>query len=673
MYLLILFLPLLNFISLIFTSFFFKKNDLLKLTIFNMILLTLISLEILNEIITSQNTISVSCFYWIFSNFLEIKWTFLFDSLTAIMLIVVSGISTCVHIYSLEYMKEDPHVQRFISYLSFFTFFMLILVTGNNLLQMFMGWEGVGLCSYLLINFWFHRLQANKAALKAMIVNRVGDFGLALGLFLIFTTFRTIDYDVLQISSNFFQNSNLIYISNWSFEVLSLISFLLLIGAVGKSAQIGLHTWLPDAMEGPTPVSALIHAATMVTAGVFLICRMSIFFEFSPSILIIVTILGSLTAFIAGTIGLVQNDLKRVIAYSTCSQLGYMVFACGVSHYDIAFYHLTNHAFFKAALFMAAGSVIHALQDEQDMRKFGGLKNFLFFTFIVILIGSLSLMGFPFLTGFFSKDAILEAGSSFLTIDSSFGLILGFLGAFTTAFYSIRSLSRTFFGSPIGFKHYIEKSHESGFFMNSPLVILSIGGFYFGYLFHELIVGFANSFWNYAIFINYDNITFFEFEHLNNIIKLMPLFLTFLGAFLSFCIYNNPSQKWSLFFIKIKLNKYFRIIYTFFNKKWFFDKIYNEWINQRILNWGYFKTYQTIDRGIIEFLGPEGLYKSLYHIITTFNRTSFTFIFHYLWILSLNFLILFIISILLMSGISTIFTEFLIFEIIVIGLYYIVF
>lgn len=247
-------------------------------------------------------------------------------------------------------------------------------------------------------------------------------------------------------------------------------------------------------MEGPTPVSALIHAATMVTAGVFLICRMSIFFEFSPSILIIVTILGSLTAFIAGTIGLVQNDLKRVIAYSTCSQLGYMVFACGVSHYDIAFYHLTNHAFFKAALFMAAGSVIHALQDEQDMRKFGGLKNFLFFTFTVILIGSLSLMGFPFLTGFFSKDAILEAGSSFLTIDSSFGLILGFLGAFTTAFYSIRSLSRTFFGFPTGFKHYIERSHESGFFMNSPLIILSIGGFYFGYLFHELIVGFANSF-----------------------------------------------------------------------------------------------------------------------------------------------------------------------------------
>lgn len=657
MYLLILFLPLLNFLSLIFFSFFFNKKDLLTLSIINMLITTCIALNILSEIIVSQNTINVECFYWIFSNLLDIKWIFLFDSLTALMLIVVSSISTCVHIYSLEYMQEDPHVQRFMSYLSFFTFFMLILVTGNNLLQMFMGWEGVGLCSYLLINFWFHRLQANKAALKAMIVNRIGDFGLALGLFLTFTTFKTIDYDLLQISSTYFSQHYLTYIGSFSFETISLISLLLFVGAVGKSAQIGLHTWLPDAMEGPTPVSALIHAATMVTAGVFLICRTFYLFEYSPNIGILITILGSLTAFIAGTIGLVQNDLKRVIAYSTCSQLGYMVFACGVSHYDIAFYHLTNHAFFKAALFMGAGSVIHALQDEQDMRKFGGLKNFLYFTFIVILIGSLSLIGFPFLTGFFSKDAILEAGSSFLTLESSFGFSLGILGAFITAFYSVRSLARTFLQKPLGFKNYFEKSHESGFWMNAPLIILSIAGFCAGYLFNELIIGFASNYWQTSIGRLYDNNTFLELENLDNLIKLLPLIFTFLGAFSSFLIYNTLNTYFTTLFLKIKLNKTFRILYTFLNKKWFFDKIYNEWINQNILNFGYKQTYQKIDRGIIEFLGPEGLYRLLYNITTRMNRLPFTFLFHYLLIISLSFLIIFSISYILLNNYSLIFVE----------------
>lgn len=656
-----------NFLSLIFFSFFFKKTDLLKLAIFNMLLLTFLSINILNEIITSQNNISVECFDWIFSNFLQIKWIFLYDSLTALMLIVVSSISTCVHIYSLEYMSEDPHLQRFISYLSFFSFFMLILVTGNNLLQMFMGWEGVGLCSYLLINFWFHRLQANKAALKAMIVNRIGDFGLAMGLFLIFSIFKTIDYDILQIMTPTFNNNSLTYIINYSFDTLTLISFLLFIGAVGKSAQIGLHTWLPDAMEGPTPVSALIHAATMVTAGVFLICRTFYFFEYSPNTLILVTILGSLTAFIAGTIGLVQNDLKRVIAYSTCSQLGYMVFACGVSHYDIAFYHLTNHAFFKAALFMGAGSVIHALQDEQDMRKFGGLKNFLYFTFSVISIGSLSLIGFPFLTGFFSKDAILEAGASFLTIESYFGLSLGISGAFITAFYSLRSLSRTFFGEPLGFKTYFEKSHESGKLMNNPLFLLSIAGFCAGFILNELIIGFASPYWNTSILPIYDNITFFEFENLDILIKLLPLIFTFLGATISFYVYNNTSLVFQQILLKIKLTFMFKTVYTFLNKKWFFDKIYNEWINQNILNWGYNYTYQLTDRGIIEFFGPEGLYRLFFTITTKINRLPSTFLLHFLLVLSTSFILIFFFNYSLLNNTTIIFFEPTIVQIVGIG------
>ena len=632
-----------------------------------MVIITIISLTILTEIISSQNPINVNCFYWIFSNSLVIKWSFLFDNLTAIMLIVVSSISTCVHIYSLEYMSEDPHVQRFMSYLSFFTFFMLILVTGNNLLQMFMGWEGVGLCSYLLINFWFHRLQANKAALKAMIVNRIGDFGLALGLFLVFATFKTIDYDLLQITTTYFSQSYLTFIGTFSIETISLISFLLFIGAVGKSAQIGLHTWLPDAMEGPTPVSALIHAATMVTAGIFLICRTFYFFEYSPQVSILITILGSFTAFIAGTIGLVQNDLKRVIAYSTCSQLGYMAFACGVSHYDIGFYHLANHAFFKAALFMGAGSVIHALQDEQDMRKFGGLKNFLYFTFIVILVGSLSLIGFPFLTGFFSKDAVLESGASFFTIESYFGLSLGLFGAFITAFYSLRSLSRTFLIKPLGFKQYFEKSHESGLFMNSPLVILSIAGFCAGYFLNELIIGFSKDFWQTSLQQLYDNNVFIEMENLNLFIKLLPLILTFLGAASSFIIYNFLSYSFKVTLLKIKLNPTFRQIYTFLNKKWFFDKIYNEWINQNILSLGYHQTYQKIDRGLIEFLGPEGLYRSIYFFTTSLNRLPFTFLYHYLLILTSGFILLFFFNFFLLYSYTTVIFDPIIVNIIVVS------
>jgi len=332
---------------------------------------------------------------WFNSEYLFASWGFQFDTLTVVMLIVVSFISSLVHLYSLEYMSHDPHLPRFMSYLSLFTFFMLILVTADNFLQLFCGWEGVGLCSFLLINFWFTRIQANKAAIKAMIVNRIGDFGLALGIFSIYILFNSVEYSTVFSLVPFYEKTSICFLG-FEFHGLTLIAFLLFVGAMGKSAQLGLHSWLPDAMEGPTPVSALIHAATMVTAGVFLLARCSPIFEFASNALLFVSFLGAMTAFFAATTGLLQNDLKRVIAYSTCSQLGYMIFACGISNYSVGIFHLSNHAFFKALLFLGAGSVIHAVADEQDIRRMGGLKKYLPFTFAVMSIGSFALMGFPF-------------------------------------------------------------------------------------------------------------------------------------------------------------------------------------------------------------------------------------------------------------------------------------
>ena len=368
----------------------------------------LLSLLIFFEVALMGSCTYIKLIVWIDSGLFQTDWGFLFDSLTSVMCCVVTFISSLVHIYSVEYMSHDPHRSRFMSYLSSFTFFMLILVTADNYIQMFLGWEGIGLASYLLINFWFTRIQANKAAIKAMVVNRIGDFGLALGIFAIYVNYKAVDYSTVLAITPYFTGKSFHFLF-FQVDTLSFIALFLFVGAIGKSAQLGLHTWLPDAMEGPTPVSALIHAATLVTAGVFLIARSSIIFEYAPTVLNVLTMLGALTAFIAATIGLTQNDLKRVIAYSTCSQLGYMVFACGLSNYSVGIFHLMNHAFFKALLFLSAGSVIHAVSDEQDMRKMGGLKKLVPFTYSMMIIGSLALMGFPFLTGFYSKDVILEA------------------------------------------------------------------------------------------------------------------------------------------------------------------------------------------------------------------------------------------------------------------------
>jgi len=453
------------------------------------------------------------------------------------MLIVVTIIATLVNIYSIEYMSNDPHIPRFFTYISIFTFAMLVLVTSNNYLQMFIGWEGVGVSSYLLINFWFTRIQANKAAIKAMIVNRVGDFGLSLGIMAIFFVFKSIDFSTVFASCYYLFNINFLFF-NIELDALTIISLLLFVGAIGKSAQIGLHTWLPDAMEGPTPVSALIHAATMVTAGVFMIIRSSPLLEFTQNALIIIMIVGAITAFFAATTGVLQNDLKRVIAYSTCSQLGYMVFACGLSSYSVSLFHLMNHAFFKALLFLSAGSVIHAIADEQDMRKMGGFVQVLPFTYVLILIGSLSLMGIPFLTGFYSKDVILELAFANFHVYSSFSYWLGTLSAFFTSFYSFRLIYLTFFNKTNAFKYIFNSIHDAPLLMIIPLFILGLGSIFIGYLMKDMIIGIGTNFWGNALFTLPQNILILQSEFLPFYIKSIPVLFSIFGALMSYLIYH---------------------------------------------------------------------------------------------------------------------------------------
>lgn len=561
---------------------------------------------------------------WISSSVLNIDWGFMFDSLTVVMCVVVTFISFFVHLYSTEYMSHDPHLARFMSYLSLFTFFMLILVTADNFIQMFVGWEGVGLCSYLLINFWFTRIQANKAAIKAMILNRVGDFGLLIGIMLIFVNFKSIDYATVALLTPFFTDKTINFL-NLEIHLLSAICIFLFIGAIGKSAQLGLHTWLPDAMEGPTPVSALIHAATMVTAGVFLLARSSFIYENVPSILDYVIIIGSLTAFFASTTGLVQNDLKRVIAYSTCSQLGYMVFACGLSNYSVGIFHLANHAFFKALLFLGAGSVIHAVNDEQDMRKMGGLKNLIPFTYSTMVIGSFALMGFPFLTGFYSKDLILEVAYGKYSFLGYLSYILGTFGACLTAFYSTRLLYLTFLSKPTGHKQVICNAQDSGLQITLTLGFLSIPSIFIGYYLKDMIVGVGSPFFNTAIMVNSSNMNLFDAEFIPLFYKTLPVILSLFGFLLALFLYIFQSK--ILFNIKTSFigNK----IYNFLNRKWFFDKIYNEYLGQFFFKFGYSISYKFIDRGIFEILGPTGLSTLALNIGNKFHKMQSGFIYHY--------------------------------------------
>jgi NADH-ubiquinone oxidoreductase chain 5 len=538
-------------------------------------------------------------------------WGFMFDSLTVLMLVVVSFISFLVHVYSIEYMSHDPHLPRFISYLSLFTFFMFILVGADNFIQMFLGWEGIGLSSYLLINFWFSRIQANKAAIKAMLFNRIGDIGLAMGIFLLNTFFQSVEYSSIFAMVPFFTQKIFLFFSI-KVSFINCVSTLLFVGAVGKSAQLGLHCWLPDAMEGPTPVSALIHAATLVTAGVFLIARCSPIFEFSNSALGTITFFGAMTAFFASTTGLLQNDLKKVIAFSTCSQLGYMIFACGVSNYSVGIFHLANHAFFKALLFLSAGSVIHGIFDEQDMRKMGGLRRLLPFTYSMMTVGSFSLMGLPFLTGFYSKDFILEVAFAKFTNEGHFAFWLGVSGAFFTAFYSIRLSFLTFLSEPNGFKPAVRQVKESGIFICFVLALLAFPTIFIGFLVKDMLVGVGSDFWLNAVFVNPNNLTIFEAETIPLLFKVLPVFLSFLGGFLAISYYSNNYN--SLYHLKISHTG--KIFYFFFNRKWFFDKVYNEFLVQNFLFYAYFISYKIVDRGLVEMFGPLGISSFVFHSIS---------------------------------------------------------
>ena len=626
MYLLILLLPL---SSAIIAGFFgkFLGNDLIKkLTIGNMVLTTLLSFIAFYKIALKGNAAYLTLFTWINLELFFVQWGLLFDTVTVVMLLVVTIVSTLVHIYSTDYMSADPHLGRFMSYLSLFTFFMLVLVTSNNFLQMFLGWEGVGICSYLLISFWYTRIQANKAAIKALLVNRVGDFALGVGLVLIFLFYRTLDFSTVFAITPFFEGKTFIFL-NQDFQLLNVICFFLFIGAVGKSAQIGLHTWLPDAMEGPTPVSALIHAATMVTAGVFLIIRCSPMFEYVPDILLLITFVGAATSFFSATTGMLQNDIKRVIAYSTCSQLGYMIFVCGLSNYSLGLFHLANHAFFKALLFLSAGAVIHSLSDEQDMRKMGGLLKILPLIYTTMLIGSLALMGFPFLTGFYSKDIIIEIAFGKYTIMGTFAYWFAVMSAFFTSYYSLRLLYLTFLSNTNSYKSYFKHFHAPSDILIFPLVILAIGSIFVGYVGKDMFIGMGTDFFNNAIFVLPKNNVIVNSEFMPYYIKLIPFFCS-MGAVVLLLV---GSYFFNSSLIQLKLTGIGNKLYWFLNKKWFFDIAYKKFIIYNILLFGYHVTFKMIDRGFLRCIGPVGISNQIYQTSQKLSNMQSGFLTDYIF------------------------------------------
>jgi proton-translocating NADH-quinone oxidoreductase chain L len=513
---------------------------------------------------------------------------------------------------------------------------MLVLVTSDNFLVMFFGWEGIGLASYLLISFWHTRIQAGKSAIKAMLVNRIGDLGLALSICSVFLTFKTLDYSIVFSLANFASETNFSFLS-FNADRLSIITFFIFWGALGKSAQIGLHIWLPDAMEGPTPVSALIHAATLVTAGLFLIIRCSVLFEECPVVLSIVTIIGSLTAFFAASVGLVQNDLKKVIAYSTCSQLGFMMFACGLSHYSIALFHLANHALFKALLFLSAGCIIHGLLDEQDLRKMGGYIQILPVSYTMVLIGSLALVGFPFLTGFYSKDVVLEVALASPSFVGSFAHWLGCIAAFCTSFYSFRLIFLTFINNSNSNKVYVENAHEAPIAMILPLMFLAFGSIFWGFFSKDLFVGVGTSFFLTSISINFENLVLLEAEFAPTLLKNIPFILTIFGAILSFLLINCSATSKNVIF-DYKIGGFYRTLYNFLIKKWHFDQIGNELVIHRIMNFGYRVSFQTLDKGSIEVFGAFGSSLKLWNLSKSISQIHSGMIFHYSFIMLISVL-----------------------------------
>ncbi|MBN9062245.1 MAG: NADH-quinone oxidoreductase subunit L [Rhizobiales bacterium 65-9] len=587
---------------------------------------------------------------WMQAGDLVVDWAFRIDRLTLVMLVVVNTVSALVHVYSIGYMHEDPSRPRFFAYLSLFTFAMLTLVTSDNLVQMFFGWEGVGLASYLLIGFWYEKKSARDAAMKAFIVNRVGDFGFALGIFLVFVLFGSVAFDAIFPRVGELQQATFRFIG-FEWNALTLACLLLFMGAMGKSAQFLLHTWLPDAMEGPTPVSALIHAATMVTAGVFMVARLSPIFEWSPTALSVVVIIGAITAFFAATVGLVQNDIKRVIAYSTCSQLGYMFVALGVGAYSAGIFHLFTHAFFKALLFLGSGSVIHAMHHEQDMRKMGGLRKYIPFTAAMMTIGTLALTGFPFTAGYFSKDAIIETAFASHRFGAATAFVLLVVAAGMTSFYSWRLYFMTFEGAPRwaggghGHDHHHadahavhgdehahhghddhghdHKPHESPQTMLIPLGLLAIGALLAGFVFKDGFIGERfDAFWAGALYIAKDNHILHEMHEVPGWVKLSPFVMMVAGFLVAYWFYMLRPE------LPKRLAESQPLLYRFLLNKWYFDELYDV-LFVRPARWLGTFLWKKGDGAVIDGLGPDGVSARVIDVTNRVVRLQTGYVYHY--------------------------------------------
>jgi NADH-quinone oxidoreductase subunit L len=583
----------------------------------------ILSVIVFYNVVFNQYEDNIIIATWINSGTLDVNWSMKIDSLSSVMLVVVTSVSALVHIYSIGYMSHDPHKPRFMAYLSLFTFAMLMLVTSDNFIQLFFGWEGVGLCSYFLIGFWFKKETANSAAIKAFVVNRVGDFGFALGIFLIFYLFGTVNYNEVfqQIPSVVDKRLNFL-----GFEVnsIDLICLLLFIGAMGKSAQILLHTWLPDAMEGPTPVSALIHAATMVTAGVFLVVRCSPIYEYSELALNLITVVGMTTAIFAASVALVQTDIKKIIAYSTCSQLGYMFFAVGVGAYNIAMFHLFTHAFFKALLFLGSGSVIHAFKDEQNINSMGGVWKKLPYTYVLMIIGTLALTGFPLLSGFYSKDAIIEFAYLRDNTTGYYAAGIGIFTAFLTSIYSWRLIFKTFHGNYNNKSIKIEETHESPLVMLLPLIILSIGAIFAGFIFKELF--FDTNFWGNSIFF----LEPLSEEHPPLWFLLLTPILVCSSIPISYYLFvKNKDLANSI----VEINK---PLYNFLVNKWYFDELYEILFIKPSKKIGLF-LWKFFDVKIIDRFGPDGVSSLIKKFSIKANKFQSGYIYQYAFIMLLGF------------------------------------
>ena len=633
MYHAIVFLPLLGALLAGYFSLSHRHAASAAVAIGGVVGSLLLSIIAFFDVAVGGNAQTVDIARWIVSGDFDASWALRYDTLTAVMLIVVTGVSSCVHIYSVGYMHHDPARGRFMAYLSLFTFAMLMLVTADNLVQLFFGWEGVGVASYLLIGFWYHKESAHTAAMKAFVVNRVGDFGFALGILAVFALFGTVQFDEIFKLAPAMADTQIMFLG-LSVPALELVSILLFIGAMGKSAQLGLHTWLPDAMEGPTPVSALIHAATMVTAGVFMVCRLSPVIEYAPVALDIITIVGALTAIFAATVGMTQFDIKRVIAYSTCSQLGYMFFAAGVSAYPAAMFHLTTHAFFKALLFLGAGSVIHALSDEQDLRKMGGIWRQVPVTYAMMWIGSLALAGFPFFAGFYSKDMILEAAFAAHTGVGQLAFWLGCAAALLTAFYSWRLLIMAFHGTPRASADVMSHVHESPKVMLLPLVPLALGAIFAGFVGYEMFVGHDyQQFWGDAIFILPEHQAMENAHHVPKWVKLLPIFLAASGVALAYLAYSMMPS------IPGKVVSLFKPVHNFFFNKWYFDELYDAIFVKPSVKIGAM-LWQRGDKATIDGFGPDGITAMILRISQSASRLQSGYVYHYAFAMMIGIVVL---------------------------------